>query len=115
MPFSPSLLLCLSLDSRLGGWQPQRWMVQPGLVVEAGIRVYSTMAEAFYLCKTASSLPSRDSEFWVEYFGDEGEAHEFVIRELLLYSLTLPLIICLPLKEKKNERRQQRKQIQRMK
>lgn len=63
--------------------------------------------------KTATSLSSRDSDLWVECFGDEGVAQGFVERELLLYSLTIPLIICLPLKGKKNERRQQRNRIQR--
>ena len=50
---------------------------------------------------SASRLPSRDSDFWVECFGDEGEAQGFIVGELLLYSLTLPLTICLLLEEKK--------------
>lgn len=39
--------------------------------------------------------------FRAECFSDEEEAYVFVAGELLLYSLTLPLTICLPLREKK--------------
>lgn len=51
MSSSPPSVLFMSLDSRLGGGQPQRWKlsVQSGLVAEAGNWVYSAMAEAFYL------------------------------------------------------------------
>lgn len=115
LPFSPCLLflpsaspsvLRLSLDSRLGGRQPQCWTVLLGLVVEAGNWVYSAMEKSF-ICACcdaggpASTLLTRDSDFWVECFGNEGEAQGCVVGELLLYSLVLPLIISLPLKEKK--------------
>lgn len=41
----------LSLDSRLGGWQPHCWSFQPDPGAEARAEVDSTVAEAFYLGK----------------------------------------------------------------
>lgn len=98
----------MSLDSRLGGGKPQRWklIVQPGLVAEAGNWFYSAISEAFFPPGQAVMLeglqvvfPQGIQIFRVECFGDEGEAQGFVVGELLFYSLTLPLTICLPQKE----------------
>lgn len=41
----------MSLDSRLGGWQPHCWKFQPDPGAEARVEVDSTVAEAFYLEK----------------------------------------------------------------
>lgn len=50
---SPSVFFFffLSLDSRLGGWQPHCWKFQPDPAAEARAEVDSTVAEAFYLEK----------------------------------------------------------------
>ena len=49
-----SHLYFLSLDSRLGGWQPHCWNFQPDPGAEARAEVDSAVAEAFYLEKLCS-------------------------------------------------------------
>lgn len=86
-------LLSLSLDSRLGGWQHQQRAVQPGLMVDTRIQVYSTVPKPFIRTSCgaggpAGSLPSRDSDFWVEHFDDGWEADVFSGRAALLLTYT---------------------------
>lgn len=48
-PWTHICIFFLSLDSRLGGWQPHCWKLQPDPGAEARAEVDSTVAEAFYL------------------------------------------------------------------